>query len=75
MKEGKVDPATGQFSAAFQQSITAVIDQKNSELDYLIEEKYLALFTGQPYEETTVGNRLIDMLLVDPLIKQLFHLN
>lgn len=75
MKEGKIDPSTGQFSVAFQQSIAAVIDQKNSELDYLMEEKYIALFTGQPYEETNVGNRLIDMLLIDPLIKQLFHLN
>lgn len=37
--------------------------------------KYLHFFTSQAYAETNIGDQLIKTLLLDPQIKQLFHLN
>jgi RNA polymerase sigma factor (sigma-70 family) len=75
IKEGKVDPDSHLFTDAYKQSIAAVIGEKNLELNRIMEGKYLYLFTEQPYEDTVVGDKLINSLLVDPDIKKLFHLN
>jgi hypothetical protein len=40
-----------------------------------MEVKYLPFFTSQVYADTKVGDELIESLLFDPQIKQLFHLN
>ena len=75
IKEGKVDANTQQFTDAYKQSIAAVIGEKNLALDQLMEGKYLALFNSQPYEDTLVGEKLNNSLLIDPEIKKLFHLS
>jgi|GEM_PF-5010847 len=48
---------------------------KNHELDRLMEGKYLRLFTDQRYENTDIGNKLIESLLFDKDIQTLFWLN
>jgi RNA polymerase sigma factor (sigma-70 family) len=75
MKEGKIDAITGTFKHNFYQSILSVTLDKNKELDKLMTGKYLHFFTSQAYVDTNVGDQLIKMLLLDPQIKQLFHLN
>ena len=74
IKDGLVSPETGKFYAAVTQSIGNVVDQKNKDLDYLMEERYLQLFTGQPYENPQDAASVIQNILTDPLVKQLFHL-
>jgi hypothetical protein len=75
MKEGKIDAITGTFKHNFYQSILSVTLDKNKELDKLMTGKYLHFFTSQAYVDTNAGDQLIKMLLLDPQIKQLFHLN
>ncbi len=75
IKEGKVDAYSHRFTDAYKQSIAAVTGEKNQELNRIMEGKYLYLFTEQPYEDTAIGEQLINSLLIDPDIKKLFHLN
>jgi RNA polymerase sigma factor (sigma-70 family) len=75
MKEGKIDAIPGTFKNNFYQSILSVTLDKNKELDKLMAGKYLHFFTSQVYVDTNVGDLLIKKLLLDPQIRQLFHLN
>lgn len=75
IKEGKIDAKTETFKQNFYQSILSVTLDKNKELDNLMAGKYLHFFTNQVYADTNVGDHLIKTLLLDPQIKQLFHLN
>lgn len=75
IKEGKVNPSTHTFNTLFTESIQSVSTTKNEELDVLMDGKYLQFFTSRIYEDTQVGDRLIESLLFDPEIKRLFHLN
>ena len=75
IKEGKVDIGTMTFNNSFSQTIEQVSDSKNDELDLLIEGKYMHFFRSRVYEDTQVCDSLIESLLFDPEIKQLFHLN
>lgn len=75
MNEGKIDAETQTFKPEYRQSILSVTVAKNEELDSLIEGKYLQFFTSQVYTDTKAGDQLIESLLFDPQIKQLFHLN
>lgn len=75
IREGKVDPTTGTFTAAARESIGSLVGIKNHELDILMEGKYLRLFVQQPYEDTDAGDRLVELLLIDKDIQQLFELN
>ena len=75
IKDGKVDPVTHQFTPQAKETIAAVLDSKNQELDQLMEGKYLRLFTAQPYENTDAGEKLIESVLFDRDIQNLFLLN
>ena len=75
MNEGKIDAETQTFKPEYRQSILSVTVAKNEELDSLMEDKYLQFFTSQVYTDTKAGDQLIESLLFDPQIKQLFHLN
>ncbi|MGF7037590.1 RNA polymerase sigma factor [Mucilaginibacter lappiensis] len=75
MNEGKIDAETQTFKPEYRQSILSVTVAKNEELDSLMEGKYLHFFTSQVYADTKAGDQLIESLLFDPQIKQLFHLN
>jgi RNA polymerase sigma factor (sigma-70 family) len=75
IKEGAVDSSTKMFKLNVLQSIQSQVDEKNEALNELIEGKYLQFFRDQPYENCLVGNEVIQSLLLDPHIVQLFHLN
>jgi RNA polymerase sigma factor (sigma-70 family) len=75
IKAGLVSPATGQFHQAVQQSIQSALDTKNQELDYLMEERYLRLFTSQPYEDQSDKSVVFNHILADPLVQKVFQLN
>ncbi|MBO9729387.1 MAG: RNA polymerase sigma factor [Chitinophaga sp.] len=75
MNEGKIDVKTQTFKPDYHQSILSVSGAKNKELDSLMEYRYLHFFTSQAYADTKVGDQLTEALLLDPKIKQLFHLN
>ncbi|WPU96381.1 RNA polymerase sigma factor [Mucilaginibacter sabulilitoris] len=75
MNEGKIDVSTHVFKPEYIESIKSVSETKNEELDDLMEHKYMQFFTDQVYEDTRVGDKLIETLLFDPDIKKLFHLN
>lgn len=75
IKDGIVSPETGTFYKEVVQSIEEVVDQKNSELDNLMEEQYVKLFTEQPYEDTPDSRKLVENILTDPQVKELFQLS
>ena len=75
MKEGLVSTASGQFFPEVTMSINKTAVQKNKELDYLMEDKYLRLFTNQPYEKIDKDKKLAQSILTDPQVKELFWLN
>jgi len=75
INEGKINPATHTFTTEFAQSILEVSNSKNDELDILMEGKYMQFFTSRIYEETNIGEKLIESVIFDPEIKRLFHLN
>ncbi|OKS88111.1 RNA polymerase sigma factor [Mucilaginibacter polytrichastri] len=75
MKDGLVDTNTGQFFGDIASSIRSLADEKNEALDYLMEQKYLYLFTSQPYQKAIRGKDLGVKLLSDPQVIELFRLN
>ena len=75
MKEGLVSPQSGQFFSEVTESISKAAAGKNKELDYLMEDKYLHLFTSQPYEKVNKDKNLAQSILADPQVKELFWLN
>ncbi|MDO1449204.1 RNA polymerase sigma factor [Rhodocytophaga aerolata] len=75
IQEGKVDFRDRKFTTQTIQEMHNVSPQANHLLDQLIEGKYLQFFMEQPYEHSDAGNRLLDSLLLDREIKNLFRLN
>lgn len=74
IREGKVDPARVQFTREARETIRSIVGSKNQELDELMEGKYLRLFTEQPYEEMVSADKLVQCLLMDKEVKELFLL-
>lgn len=75
MKEGLVNKETGQFEQKVVTYIKDVAVQKNKELDYLMEQRYLSLFTNQPYHPIDRGKNMAAAILQDPFVRKLFALN
>lgn len=75
INDGTVSAETVQFYQQFTDSIDSVVEEKNREIDDLIENKYLYLFTGQPYEARKDNEIKSRAILNDPVIQQLFHLS
>ena len=40
-----------------------------------MEERYLQLFTSQPYEDQEDKDRVVQDILTDPMVKDLFQLS
>jgi RNA polymerase sigma factor (sigma-70 family) len=75
MKEGLIDEQAIQFKTEFVTQINQIAPEKNSELDNLIEGKYLSFFKQQVYENKDVTETLVSKMLFDKDIKELFKLN
>jgi hypothetical protein len=75
IKDGIVSPETIQFYRQFTDSIESVVESKNREIDYLITNPYLYLFTQQPYETKKDNEIKSRHILSDPAVMQLFQLS
>jgi RNA polymerase sigma factor (sigma-70 family) len=75
MKDGLIDEQAIQFKPELVTQINQIAPEKNSELDNLIEGKYLSFFKQQVYEDKDITERLVSNMLFDKDIKQLFKLN
>jgi RNA polymerase sigma factor (sigma-70 family) len=74
IKDGLLDKTT-QFKTEVVERINEIALQNNSELDSLIEGKYLAFFKQQPYENKDVTEKLLRTMQFDNDIRNLFRLN
>ncbi len=75
MKDGLIDEQAIQFKPELVTQINQIAPEKNSELDNLIEGKYLSFFKQQVYEDKDITESLVSNMLFDKDIKQLFKLN
>jgi RNA polymerase sigma factor (sigma-70 family) len=75
IQEGKIDVKARTFTSRTIQEVQALAPEANGELDILMEGKYLQFFMQQPYEQSGAANPLLDTLLIDKDIKNLFRLN
>ena len=75
IKTGIVSQETIQFYKQHTETIDSLVEGKNKEIDHLIENKYLYLFTDQPYEARKENESRSRSILSDPVVQQLFHLN
>ena len=75
IKDGLIDEQAIQFKPDLVTQINQIAPEKNSELDNLIEGKYLSFFKQQVYEDKDITESLVSNMLFDQDIKQLFKLN
>jgi len=75
IQDGIVSPETIQFYSQFTDSIASVVESKNREIDHLITNTYLYLFTQQPYETKKDNEVKSRHILNDPAVLQLFQLS
>lgn len=75
IKEGLVSPETNQFYDSVRESIASVAQQKNEQLNYLLEHRYFDLFTSQPYKQLKDKQSIAAKILEDPTVRKLFHLS
>jgi len=73
-KEGRLDPQGVKFDSRLVQTIELVVDEKNSQLDDLMEGKYRQLFVTQPGSDATDRTALIEGILTDPDIRAIYQL-
>jgi hypothetical protein len=74
MNDGLLDSSTNLFTREAVRNVGAVVDSKNAALDELMEGRYRRFFSGRHYETITPEENLIDYLLRDPDVKELFKL-
>ena len=75
IREGKVDALTRQFIPKVTETIDSVVGRKNEELDVLMEGKYLSLFRSQPYHKEVIPEHLVEKVLEDEDVRNLFQLD
>lgn len=71
---GWVQPEQLQFYQGFRQSIAALVPEKVTACDTLLEEKYGMLFKEHPYYDKNQAAELVQSLSSDIQLKQLFNL-
>lgn len=74
MRDGLVDPEKVKFDSRVLQTIEAVVDQKNRQLDDLMEGKYRRLFVEQPWSGPAERTAMIESILTDPEIRDIYGL-
>ena len=57
------------------QTISEVIERKNTELDNTLENEYATLFAETPFQEKHHHKVLMKKVTVDDKIKEIFNLN
>jgi RNA polymerase sigma factor (sigma-70 family) len=75
IREGLIDEQAIQFKAEIVTHINQIAPEKNSELDNLIEGKYLSFFKQHVYADKDITESLVSNMLFDKDIKHLFKLN
>ena len=75
IQDGLVDVRERKFTTQTIAEVQSVSLQANHQLDQLLEGKYLHFFLDQPYEQSDEGSTLINSILFDKEIKDIFRLN
>ena len=65
IKDGLIDEQAIQFKPGLVTQINQIAPEKNSELDNLIEGKYLSFFKQQVYEDKDITESLVSNMLFD----------
>jgi RNA polymerase sigma factor (sigma-70 family) len=73
-KDGRLNAKYLKFDSQLVQTIESVVDEKNGQLDDLMEGRYRQLFVTQPGWDTTEGTALIEGILTDPDIVAIYQL-
>ena len=73
-KEGRLDAERVKFDSQLVQTIESVVDEKNRQLDDLMEGKYRPLFVTQPGSDATDRTALFEGILTDPDIIAIYQL-
>jgi len=75
IKDGLIDKSRLQFKPEVVTEIKQIALESNTELDNLIEGKYLSFFRQQPYERKDITKELVKTILFNKEIIKLFKLN
>ncbi len=75
IKDGLIEKSNFQFKTGVVKEIRNIASENNNKLDKLMEGKYLSLFRRQPYNEKPITEELINSILFNKEIAQLFKLN
>jgi RNA polymerase sigma factor (sigma-70 family) len=75
IKDGLIDPSRMRFKSQLVREIQEIAFENNSKLDSLMEGKYLTFFRQQPYENKDFTRELLNSLLINKDIIDLFKLN
>jgi RNA polymerase sigma factor (sigma-70 family) len=73
-KDGRLDPERMKFDSRLVRTIESVADEKNGQLDDLMEGKYRQLFVAQPRCKPTDRTALIKGILNDPDVRAIYQL-
>ena len=75
IKAGWVDKNKMKFNANYVASISEVVNEKNNNLNQLLESEYSDLFASMPFQEKEHSKRLIMNIFGDKKIRDTFNLN
>lgn len=75
MKEGWVDEHHMKFNTNYVKSISEAIQEKNKNLNELIEDDYAGLFASTPFQEIDHSDQLFSTLLGNQKLRDTFNLN
>ena len=75
IKNGWVDKDLMRFNTDYVSTISEVINDKNSQLEVLLENEYAGLFTSTPFQEKNHSKELMSKIFGDRKFKDLFNLN
>ena len=75
IKTGWVDKENMKFNVDYLKTIAMTIDNKNQNLDKLLDNEYANLFRGTPFQKKKHKRRFMDKIFSNEKIKETFNLN
>lgn len=75
IKAGWVDSEKLKFNTSYISKINELAKEKSADLDNELETKYADLFRNQPFQEKNHTGKLLNSILSDNKVKDIFNLN
>jgi len=75
IKAGWVDSEKLKFNTSYISKINELAKEKSADLDNELETKYADLFRNQPFQEKNHTDKLLNSILSDNKVKNIFNLN